>query len=220
MKKAALITAILGLTLTLGACSSNSTSSNDSSVKTEKASAHKTTDDEKGNSEAKSSKSSSAAKKTLEVSYQEYEVQDEKQYNVNFTDTSWSAATVKVSKVIVYKLTKPYKYESSNDGTFDATGFVRLHVIVTPNQDVSVYPTQGTVVYSNGEQHGADSMESWDGDIAKGATKEGDITIPVKDLSSTSALTNIRFKFDGSYETDNYDDVNANKSYDITIDLK
>lgn len=217
MKKVALITALLGLTLTLGACgNSNDSSSKDSSVKTEKASAHKTTEKEKSSSESKSS----SAKKTIEVSYQKYDVQDEKQYDVNFTDTSWSPATVKVSTVTVYKLAKPYKYESANDGTFDATGFVRLHVIVTPNQDISVYPTQGTMIYSNGEQHGADSMESWDGDIAKGATKEGDITVPVKDLASTTALTNIRFKFDGSYETDNYDDDNANKSYDITINLK
>lgn len=216
MKKVALLTALLGLTLTLGACGNSSdSSSKESSVKTEKASAHKTTDKEKSSSESKSS----SAKKTVEVGYQNYDVQDEKQYNVNFTDTSWSAAVVKVNKVTVYKLAKPAKYESANDGTFDANGFVRLHVIVTPNQDISAYPTQGTAVYSNGEQHDVDSGESWDGDIAKGATKEGDVTIPVKNLANTSELKNVRFKFDADYETDNIDDDNAYKTYDTTINL-
>lgn len=189
--------------------------SDDSSSKTtttsSKATAHKTT--------ASETKPAATASKTISVDYDSYNVANEKTYKINYSDTSWNAATVKVDKVTVYKLTHSYKYKSANDGTFQASGFVRIHFVISPTRDISIYPTQGTAIYSNGEQHEADSLESWDGDIAKGATKSGNVTIPVKSLDSTSSLKSIRFKFDANYDTDNMDDNNSDKTFDITLNM-
>lgn len=187
--------------------------SDDSASKTtsSKGSAHKTTKAEKQPAEK--------AEKNITVDYDFYHVVSEKVYKLNYSDTSWNAATVKVDKVTVYKLTHGYKYKSANDGTFQATGFVRIHLTVSPNRDISAYPAQGTAIFSNGEQHEADSGESWDGDIAKGAIKSGNVTIPVKDLSSPSSLKSIRFKFDANYDTNNMDDDNSNKTYDMTLNI-
>jgi len=189
--------------------------SDDSSPKTtstsSKATAHKTT--------ASETKPTAAASKTISVDYDSYNVANEKTYKINYSDSSWNAATVKVDKVTVYKLTHSYKYKSANDGTFQASGFVRIRFVVSPTRDISIYPTQGTAIYSNGEQHEVDSSESWDGDIAKGATKSGNVTIPVKSLDSTSSLKSIRFKFDANYDTDNMDDNNSDKTFDITLNM-
>ena len=202
---------VLGFAL-LGGSDDSDTKSSSSS-----ATAHKTTKKETGT--GTNSDSDTSSLKTIEVSYTDYKVAAEKTFSVNYSNTSWNAANVKIDKVTVYKLSKPYKYESANDGKFNVNGFVRFHVSITANRDVSIYPTQGTAVYSNGEQHEADSSESWDGDISKGATKSGNVTVPVKDLSNTSSLKTLRFKFDGNYDTDDYDDDNSNKTFDITLNL-
>lgn len=180
-----------------------------SDTSTSKATAKKTDTSEKA--------ATSSSKLTLD--YEDYDVSKTKTYSVNYSDTSWNAGSVKVDKVTVYKLTKPYKYESANDGTFKANGFVRLHFTVNAKRDISMYPTQGTVSYSNGEQHEADSLESWDGDISKGVTKSGNVTLPIKSLDSVTSLKNLRYKFTGDYDTDDYEDDNADKDFDITINL-
>lgn len=182
----------------------------DTKSSSDTATAHKTTKKETG---------ATSSTKSIEVSYKDYDVASEKSFTVNHKDTSWNAAAVTINKVTVYKLAKAYSYDSSDDGKFKANGFVRIHLTVKANRDISAYPTQGTAVYSNGEQHEGDSMENWDGDISKNATKSGDVTIPIKDLKNTSSLKTLRFKFDSSYDTDDYDDDNSHKTYDITLDL-
>lgn len=176
-------------------------------------------------SSAKASSTESATssdennKKSIEVDYEKYGVKDSKTYEVNYTDNSWSGTTITVNSVTVYQLDKAYKYDSVNDGEFNANGFVRLNMTVTPTRDINTYPTQGTLVLDNGEQHEADSSESWDGEIAANAKKTGDITIPVSELASTSSINNLRFKFDADYETDDYDDENYTHDYDVSLDL-
>ncbi|WP_195555702.1 DUF4190 domain-containing protein [Weissella cibaria] len=166
-----------------------------------------------------SSLSSETDKNTIEVNYTDYDVKDSKTYTVNYTDNTWSAANVKINSVTVYKLAKAYTYDSANDGKFNVNGFVRLNVSVSPSRDVQMFPTQGTLVLDNGEQHEADSTESWDGDISSGATKTGDITIPVSDLAAANSINNLRFKFDSFYDTDDYDDDNSNHDYDMSFNL-
>lgn len=170
-------------------------------------------------SNSSSSSSSDTDKNTIEVSYKYYDVKDSKTYTVNYTDNTWSAANVKINSVTVYKLAKAYTYDSANDGKFNVNGFVRLNVSVSPSRDVQIFPTQGTLVLDNGEQHEADSTESWDGDISSGATKTGDITIPVSDLSAANSINNLRFKFHAFYDTDDYDDDNSNHDYDMSFNL-
>lgn len=166
-----------------------------------------------------SSSSSSNNGKTIEVNYDKYDVKSSKTYKVDFSNDEWAGTNIKIDSVKVYKLAKTYKYDSANDGNFDVNGFVQVHMSVSPTRDIQAYPTQGTMIYSNGEQHGADSSESWDGDIANGATKTGTITVPVSSLDKVDSLSSIRFKFDAYYDTDDYEDDNANHTYDLTLNL-
>ncbi len=164
------------------------------------------------NTSAKSNDSS-----TFKYDYKTYDIADKKKYDVNYSDNSW-VADIHIDKIEVLKTTKEYEYQSINDGEFNLQGFVRIHLSITPSKDVNIYPTLGTVVYNNGEQHTANS-DGWDGEIASGATKDGWVTVPVKSLSNVSDLNNIRFKFSGDYDTDDYEDDNSNHDYDMTLEL-
>lgn len=93
------------------------------------------------------------------------------------------------------------------------------------NRDITSYPDQGTVITSDGQQIDAalntvkGYKENFGGDIAKGVTKEGDIMAPVEKLNNVSDIKSLRLKFDGSYDTDNYEDDNSQHDYDITLNL-
>ena len=154
----------------------------------------------------------------LKVDYKSYKIKAIKTYRVNYTDHSWDGGDVTIKKVVIYQTVKPYKYDSSNDGKFMIHGFARIYMSVKADDDISIYPTQGTYSYSNGEQHDADSMENWDGDINDGITKSGTITVPIQNLKSTSSLKSIRMKFDASAQDS--DDDALDKTFDLTIDLK
>ena len=91
-------------------------------------------------------------------------------------------------------------------------------MIVKAAQDISIYPTQGTVVLSNGEQEDATNDDNWDGDIKAGAIKNGVATFPIKNLSSVSDIKNIRFTFSGNAQDTDNDGLD--KDFDLTIDLK
>jgi hypothetical protein len=205
------VVAVLAVFIAIGSENSSKTSTSNSQSTTAKATGHKTTTEEKGSSSQK------AKAQKITVDYQTYQVASQKTYTTNYTDTGWSPATVTVNKVVIYKLAKSYKYKSANDGTFQTTGFVRLYYTIKANRDVSIYPSQGTYVYSNGEQHEADTGESWDGDISNGATKTGTVEVPIK---NTSNISTIRTKFDADYDTSDYDDSNANHTYDFTLNLQ
>ncbi|MCH5462511.1 hypothetical protein HC026_05080 [Lactobacillus sp. LC28-10] len=199
----------------LGGSNNNSASKSD---RAPKATAHNTTDNEKGSNEQAASDKATASSVTVDD--EQYSISGKKVYSVDYSNSSWSPAKVTVDKVTVYKLTKPHKYESANDGTFKTNGYVRLHFIISPTRDIDVYPTQGTAIYDNGEQHGADSMESWDGEVAKGVTKSGNVTLPIQKLENANSLKSVRFKFDADYDTDDDEDENSDHTYDFTINLQ
>lgn len=158
-----------------------------------------------------------ASAKKLTVDYKTYKVKKDKTYKTTAENTEWSGVSVKIDKVRVYKLAKSYKYKSANDGTYKINGFVKLHyVIKNGDTDISIYPTQGTYSFNNSEQHEADTLESWDGDISANVKKTGWVTVPVRKVSN---LSSIRAKFDASYETDDYDDDNQYYTYDMTVDF-
>ncbi len=179
----------------------------DSSSDSSATSGHSTTSKEKGNS---------TSSDKITVNYQDYEILHSKSYPANYQNTAWNAAAVKVTKIVAYTLVNPTKYKSANDGTFQATGFVRIYFNVKANRDISIYPTQGTYIFNNTEQHEADGDETWDGDISNGVIKNGSVTVPIKDVSN---LKTVRIKFDADYDTDDIDDDNSNYTYDFTLNL-
>ncbi len=164
---------------------------------------------------AKSHKSSA---NTISVGYKKYKIKAVKTYRIGYIDKSWDGGTIKINKIKIYQTTKPYKYDSANDGKFQVNGFARIYMSVSAQDDISIYPSQGTYNYSNGEQHDADNGESWDGDINADVTKSGTITVPIEHLKSVSAIKNIRMKFTGNAQ--DTDDDSLDKTFDFTVDLK
>lgn len=160
----------------------------------------------------------SAQSHTLKVDYKNYKIKAIKAYRVNYTDHSWDGGDVNINKIVIYQTAKPYKYDSANDGKFTIHGFAKIYMSVKAADDISIYPTQGTYSYSNGEQHEGDSMENWDGDINDGIKKSGTITLPIQKLTSTSSLKSIRMKFDASSQDE--DSQSMDKTFDLTINLK
>ncbi len=191
-----------------GSAASSSDDSNDeASVASSSKSSSKSTTDDK-------SSGKNNAKKTLTVSYKNYEISSEKTFKSNYTNNSWAGGSVSVDSITLYKTAKAYNYDSANDGKFTIQGFMQIHYVIKTKADVSVYPTQGTYIYSNGEQHGADSTESWDGDISKNVTKQGTVTVPVEKISTVNS---VRVKFDASGQ--DFSDDSLDHDFDFTITL-
>lgn len=191
-----------------GSAASSSDDSNDeASVASSSKSSSKSTTDDK-------SSGKNNAKKTLTVSYKNYEISSEKTFKPNYTNNSWAGGSVSVDSITLYKTAKAYNYDSANDGKFTIQGFMQIHYVIKTKADVSVYPTQGTYIYSNGEQHGADSTESWDGDISKNVTKQGTVTVPIEKISSVNS---VRVKFDASGQ--DFSDDSLDHDFDFTITL-
>ncbi|MCH3983083.1 MAG: hypothetical protein LKE56_00275 [Lactobacillus delbrueckii] len=191
-----------------GSAASSSDDSNDeASVASSSKSSSKSTTDDK-------SSGKNNAKKTLTVSYKNYEISSEKTFKSNYTNNSWAGGSVSVDSITLYKTAKAYNYDSANDGKFTIQGFMQIHYVIKTKADVSVYPTQGTYIYSNGEQHGADSTESWDGDISKNVTKQGTVTVPVEKISNVNS---VRVKFDASGQ--DFSDDSLDHDFDFTITL-
>ena len=120
-----------------------------------------------GNNESKSSSGSGSNTQTtspsrITVDYDDYKVQSSKIYKLNYSNTDWDKADVKINKVTVYKLSKPYEFDSVSDGKYDINGFIKLDMTIKANGDISIYPQQGTAVIGS-EQEDAVG-ESWDGD--------------------------------------------------------
>ena len=163
---------------------------------TNEASVSSSSKDSSKTSTADRSSGKSNAKQILTVDYKVYEIASEKSFKPN------------------YKTAKTYKYDSANDGKFNIQGFLQLHYVIKTKADVSVYPTQGTYIYSNGEQHEADSTESWDGDISKNVSKQGTVTVPVEQISNVKS---VRVKFDASGQ--DFSDDSLDHDFDFTITL-
>lgn len=164
-------------------------------------------------SSSKSGKVASSQPTSLEVDYDHYKVADSKVYKADYSNSDWDNATVKINKITVYKLAKSYKYDSDDDGKFNINGFIKVDMSIKANDDISIYPEQGTLNF--GSQQSTSADESWDGDMNDGAKKSGAVYFPVKDLKSVSSIKTMRFKFTGN----NQDDYTEDHDYDINLDL-
>lgn len=116
-----------------------------------------------GSGSGSNTQTSSPSKIT--VDYDDYNVKSSKIYKVDYSNNDWDEADVKINKVTVYKLAKPYKFDSANDGKYDINGFIKLDMTIKANGDISIYPQQGTAVIGSEQEEAVG--ESWDGDINK-----------------------------------------------------
>ncbi|WP_125980084.1 hypothetical protein [Loigolactobacillus iwatensis] len=145
-------------------------------------------------------------------------VQKMKTYKVGVTDTAWAGTHVKISRVKVVKF-KKFK-DPITKKTYH--GYVAVKMSVNPTQrDISFNPTLGSVLTSDGQQVDADGFDSgsWDGDLDKGVKRSGTVYFNLTKLKNPKKIKSIRLKWDADYETDDVNDNNANKTYDITVNL-
>lgn len=151
------------------------------------------------------------------VDSEETKVVAQKDYSLDFTDDSWAEMKVKVDKVSILKVDDFEDFSGNKP-----EGFIILHLsLFDLTRDVTAYPQQGTILTSDGEQtDGSYSLDAWDGDLMKGAKKEGYAAYELKKLDNVESVKNIRFTFNANYDTDDFDDNNAFHDYDMTIDLK
>ncbi|MEE2219449.1 DUF4352 domain-containing protein, partial [Klebsiella pneumoniae] len=144
---------------------------------------------------------------------------DQKAYSTSFTDSSWAKSTFKIDKVTVYKTDGTYTSGSGNDKK-DFNGVVKVHMSIHAGQDISAYPTQAKLSTNDGQQVEADmDSDDFDGDLNSGTDSDGNVYFVLSKLSSVKDITSIRLKWDASYDTDDYDDDNAYKTFDTTLNL-
>ncbi|MEE6716048.1 hypothetical protein [Schleiferilactobacillus harbinensis] len=194
--------------------SSSHTASSAASGKVSKASASRTR-------KAKDASDTGVAKskaKTIPIDNEDAEVVSEANFNPNFTDSAWAGTGVKIDRIRIAKI-KPFKDTEEKNTVYN--GIVLVHFSVTAQRDINFYPTQGTLVTSDGQQVEANmySSDSFDGEIAKGATKSGNVLFALTKLDNPKDLKTLRLKWDANYDTDNYDDDNSSHTYDVTVNL-
>lgn len=140
-------------------------------------------------------------------------------YQPNFLDLSWGGTDVKIDQVKVLKI-RPITSEDENDRIY--RGMVVVHFNISPSQDITMYPTQGVLVTSDGQQVNADSYSSdtFDGDIAKDVTKAGNVVFFLTAMDDPKAIKSIRLKWDAHYDGVSFNDTTNFHDYDVTLKLR
>ncbi|MCM2138939.1 hypothetical protein [Vagococcus fluvialis] len=148
---------------------------------------------------------------------EDVKVIEQKDYNISWSDNSWSGLNYSADKVSILKLDG---YKDYSDNEYE--GFVLVHFnIDNTERDISTYPEQATLVTNTGEQTEGDySLGNWAGDIMQGVKKDGYSAYPLKKLTDINEISSLRLKINSSYDTDDFNDTNAYHDYDITIELK
>lgn len=156
------------------------------------------------------------AKGKIKLMYDSYRYTDQKTYHLNQDVNSWDHANIKINSVTIYKLAKDYQ-KIGLDGK-SGNCVMLINMTIKANQDISIYPTQGTVSTNNGLQ--ANAMmgnQDFDGDIDNGISKTGDVVVVFNHVKNINDIKKLRFKFEAFGKSD--DDV-SNKQYDLHLNLK
>lgn len=144
-------------------------------------------------------------------------IDDSKEYNVSWSDNSWSGLNMSIDKVDIIKVSNYKDY--SND---EYQGFAIVHYNIDNTQrDITTYPEQATLNTNTGVQvDGNYEMDDFAGDIMKGSKVSGYAAYPLKTLGSIMDITSLRLIIASYYETDDYNDENKNHEYDISLSLQ
>lgn len=206
------------LLTTVAACSSDSGSdSSDSSPKTEKTTKKSgvTKESDKGN--VAKADTDSSKDKVFTLDDEDYPLSKQQVKSVNLNETPWAGTNVKIDKVELDTLKDKTSFEDDEGKKMDITGFIRVHMAIKPSRDISTYPSQGTAII--GGQQVAASMgdQEVDGDLLANSTTDGWVTFPVRDMND--GINTMRYQFDASYDTDDYDDDNSEGTIDLTINF-
>lgn len=156
---------------------------------------------------------------SIKVGDSNIDIEDHQSYTTDYT-SSWAGSTFAITTVDVYKTDSEYTQGSGNDKT-SFNGIVKVHMNIQAGRDISTYPAQATLNTNDGQQVDADISDSddFDGDLNSGAKTSGNVYFLLPTLDDVSDLTNIRLKWSADYDTDDYDDENSNKDFDVSLQL-
>ncbi|WP_048000873.1 DUF805 domain-containing protein [Lactiplantibacillus herbarum] len=178
-----------------------------------------TTASSDSDSDSETSDSSDSSSNSITIDDDDIDIADQKSYSASFTDSSWANSTFKIDKVTVYKTDGTYTNGSGSDKK-DFNGIVKVHMSIHAGRDISAYPTQAKLSTNDGQQVEADiDSDDFDGDLNKGTDADGNLYFILPKLSTVESITSIRLKWDANYDTDNYDDDNAYKTFDTSLNL-
>ncbi|KRO27647.1 hypothetical protein DY78_GL003065 [Lactiplantibacillus fabifermentans DSM 21115] len=173
------------------------------------------TDSETADSESSSSDDTDK----ITIGDDDIDIADQQSYTTAFTDSSWANSTFKINRVTVYKTDGTYTNGSGSDKQ-EFHGIIKVHMSIHAGRDISAYPTQAKLSTNDGQQVEADSdSDDFDGELNSGTDSNGDLYFILPKLSSVKNITSVRLKWDADYDTDDYEDDNAFKTFDATINL-
>ncbi|MGM0214983.1 hypothetical protein [Enterococcus sp. AZ109] len=215
MKKLISVGILLSSCLILGACGGDDTGTGDSNGQANISNTNQVNTQEEDNSLL--SNHENFKKLAVNNGATDAKVLDEKTYNVEWSDNTWSGVTISANEVTILKLSD---YSDYSDNQYE--GFIIVHFnIDNAERDTSLYPEQATLVTNTGEQtEGKYDLDHFGGDLLQGSKVNGYAAYPLNTLESVDSINQIRMKFNGTYMTDDYLDENSNHEYDITIDLQ
>ncbi|ARN90035.1 DUF805 domain-containing protein [Levilactobacillus brevis] len=156
---------------------------------------------------------------TLNLGDSDLDIADSKVFDTDSTQT-WAGSTFDIDKVTIYQTDGDYTQGSGKDKK-TINGVVKVHMEIDAGRDISAYPTQATLSTSDGQQVDADMTDSddFDGDLDSGTQTDGNIYFLLPSLDEISDLSDIRLKWSADYDTDDYDDDNDYKDFDVTLQL-
>jgi hypothetical protein len=179
------------------------------------------TDTSSSAKDSSSEAQSSSATSSINIGSESIDVSDAINYKPNYNDSSWANSTFDINKITVYKTDGSYTYGSGSDKS-DLQGIIKVHFKINAGRDITTYPTQATLSTDNGQQLDANTYDSddFDGDLDSGTNTEGDVYFYVPKMKAASEIRTIRIKWDGYYDTDDYEDENSSHDFDATINLE
>jgi len=156
---------------------------------------------------------------TIDLGDSSIDIADKKAYTTTFSET-WSESTFAIDKVTVYKTDGDYTQGSGHDKT-SFNGVVKVHMNIDAGRDINAYPSQATLSTNDGQQVDSDLADSddFDGELDSGTQSDGNVYFLLPTLDDVSDLSSIRLKWSADYDTDDYDDDNAYKDFDVTVQL-
>lgn len=174
-----------------------------------------TTDDDAADDTANESSDTD----TIDLGDDSIDIADKQNYTTTFSET-WSESTFAIDKVTVYKTDGEYTQGSGHDKS-SFNGIVKVHMNIDAGRDINAYPTQATLSTNDGQQVDADLSDSddFDGELDSGTQSDGYIYFLLPKLKDVSDLSSIRLKWSADYDTDDYDDDDAYKDFDVTVQL-
>ena len=151
---------------------------------------------------------------------EKFPVEAKKEYKPNYKYTEWKGATIKITKVKIFKTTKPKKYRFEDDeATKKIRGFATIYMTVIAKKNIEIDLGEENAIFSNLDEVAIEAYyDGFDDGIGAGEKKTGYIKLPIEHLNSVNDINAIRLDFDG--EAQKTSDDSLDKDIGIVVRLR